>query len=102
MAPSRPALEIRRLADEIRQILREPSLDQDDRIGRRIAFAQTRQRFFLIYAILRDQWGVVVTPGEGDPAATEPDLAKVELARTDVQPGATASSSGSMRSGAMT
>lgn len=88
------ALEIRRLADEIRQILAEPSLDQDDRIGRKIAFAQTRQRFFLIYAILRDQWGVVVTPGEVA-AVTEPDLAKVELARTDVQPGATASASGS-------
>lgn len=88
------ALEIRRLADEIRQILAEPSLDQDDRIGRKIAFASTRQRFFLIYAILRDQWGVVVTPTEVA-AATEPDLAKVELARTDVQPGATASASGS-------
>jgi hypothetical protein len=88
------ALEIRRLADEIRQILAEPSLDQDDRLRRKIAFAQTRQRFFLIYAILRDQWGVVVTPGEVA-TATEPDLAKVELARTDVQSGATASASGS-------
>jgi hypothetical protein len=88
------ALEIRRLANEIRQILAEPSLDQDDRIGRRIAFAQTRQRLFLIYSILRDQWGVVVTPGD-IAAAVEPDLAKVELARTDVQPGATASASGS-------
>jgi hypothetical protein len=88
------ALEVRRLSDEIRQILAEPSLDQDDRIGRKIAFAQTRQRFFLIYAILRDQWGVVVTPGEVA-TAVEPDLSKVELARTDVQPGASASASGS-------
>ena len=88
------ALEVKRLAGEIRDILAEPSLDQDARIGRKIAFASTRQRFFLIYAILRDQWGIVVTPGEVA-AATEPDLAKVELARTDVQPGASASASGS-------
>jgi hypothetical protein len=88
------ALEIKRIADAIRTIRANPSLDQDDQLGREIAFANRRQRFFLVYAILRDQFGVVVTPAEVA-AASEPDLAAVEQARTDVQAGATNSASGS-------
>ena len=88
------ALEIRRISDAIKAIRANPSLDQDDQLGREIAFANRRQRFFLVYAILRDQWGVVVTSADVA-AANEPDLAAVEQARTDVQAGATASASGS-------
>ena len=87
------ALEIRRIAEAIRAIRATPSLDQDQRLRETIAFASKRQRFFLVYAALRRQWGVVVTPAEVA-AAHEPDMAAVEQARTDVQPGATNSASG--------
>jgi hypothetical protein len=87
------ALEIRRLSEAIRAIRAEPSLDQDDRLAATIAFASRRQRFFLVYAALRKQWGLVVTPADVA-SAREPELAAVEQARTDVQPGATNSASG--------
>jgi hypothetical protein len=87
------ALEISRIAREIRTIRQTPSLTQRDRIFSELSFAERRARFFLLYAALRQQWGVAVTPAEVA-AAREPDTAAVEQARTDVQPGATASSSG--------
>ncbi|HLG54843.1 MAG TPA: hypothetical protein VI485_05905 [Vicinamibacterales bacterium] len=88
------ALEIKRLAATIKEIRANPSLDQDDRLANEIAFHSRRQRFFLVYAILRDRWGIVVTPAD-IAAASPPDSSAVEQARTDVQAGASASSSGS-------
>ncbi len=87
------ALEIQRLADRIRQIREMPSLDRDLQLIDTIAFASKRQRFFLVYAALRRQWGVVVTPAQVA-AAREPDMAAVEQARNDVQPGATNAANG--------
>jgi hypothetical protein len=93
--PSRDAaLEIKRIADTIRLIRANPSFDQERLLGEEISFASKHQRFFLVYAILRDQWGTVVTPAEAA-AAAEPELAAVEQARTDVQAGASNSASGS-------
>jgi len=88
------ALEVKRIATAIRNIRANPSLDQDDLLASQIAFHSRGQRFFLVYAILRDRWGVVVTPAEVA-AASPPDLSAVEQARTDVQAGASASASGS-------
>ena len=87
------ALEISRIAKEIRTIRQTPSLTQRERILSSMSFAERRARFFLLYAALRQRWGVAVTPAEVA-AAREPDAAAVEQARTDVQPGATVSSSG--------
>jgi len=87
------ALEIQNIVASIRQIRSEPSLDQDDKLKAVISFAQTKQRFFLIYAILHNQWGVVVSAADVA-AATAPNLAAVEQARTDMQSGASPSASG--------
>src|SRR5262245_53077173 len=67
------ALEIQNSVASIRQIRSEPSLDQDDKLKAVISFAQTKQRFFLIYAILHNQWGVVVSAADVA-AATAPNL----------------------------
>ena len=87
------ALEISRLAAQIQDLRARPSLNQERDITIAMSFAERRARFFLLYAALREQWGVAVTPAEVA-AAREPDAAAVEQARTDVQPGATASASG--------
>lgn len=87
------ALEISRLVTAIKKVRAEPSLDQDLRLRREIEFTSRRQLFFLLYAALRNQFGIAVTPAE-IAAAKLPSLAAIEQARTDVQPGATASASG--------
>jgi hypothetical protein len=87
------ALEIRRIVDAVRAIRATPSLDQAERLRGEIEFTSRRQAFFLLYATLRHEWGSAVTPANLA-AARPPDLARVEQARTDVQPGSTASASG--------
>jgi hypothetical protein len=87
------ALEIGRIVSAIREVRATPSLDRDERLRREIEFTSRRQLFFLLYTALREQWGSVVTPADVA-AAKPPNLAAVEQARTDVQPGATPSSTG--------
>jgi hypothetical protein len=87
------ALEIKALAARISEVRANPSLDQDARLADLIAFASRNQRLFLMYAVLRRQY-VVVVSAEDIAAARPPSLAGIEQARTDMQTGASPSASG--------